>query len=343
MISKLALILLLFTSSHSVFSQELNEPQEIGPIAKSMFEGMDREIRNDHTLESRSPFIQYSTCSGTYLNESGHFLTALHCLTHCLQRSYLNDKGIKVAKRRKFNENGYDYTLIDIDVEKAKTISCKLDIGPYMKSPYKAKIVALGASGYLHPKDYGKLPENPSSEFKKLLTNKYNGSGFQGDFAILKIESVNDDSVEKKNIVLGPKMSRPGLCTNVSSKNLELDTSIWSLSFPSYEHGLYDPQINVGKIIKDEYRRNKLEIKELQTFSYNTYSGSSGSSFLDSEGNIGGILIAGTSDGHSIGIKIEHILDQLSTQLSAEKMKEIFNSCERDPSVDLLIDEITNY
>ena len=126
-------------------------------------------------------------CTGTYISNKGHFLTALHCVAGCLakhraiQRSHASDEPVKVVRGREI------YTdLMTVDEDKIdEGLECPVSIG---NRKLTAKIILTGGKGWLAPKDtIADFAKRFPEDHKALLAQGYE-HGF--DFAILQVESL---------------------------------------------------------------------------------------------------------------------------------------------------------
>ena len=138
-------------------------------------------------------------CTGTYISSSGHFLTALHCVTSCLarggalRRTLAHEEPVKEL-RRPASEDGeeaksvgiYAYRVTVSDDRVDDGITCKGRVGDRKTD---LRVVLTGGKGWLTPKDtLAEFSRRFPAAYKELLDQGYE-HGY--DFAILHDDGVS--------------------------------------------------------------------------------------------------------------------------------------------------------
>lgn len=125
------------------------------------------------------------SCTGTFISDKGHFLTALHCVAACLARhkaltrSRAADEPILTSSGRKLYPS-----LVTVNEDRLdEGIECPGTIGT---NNIQAKIVLTGGKGWFSPKEaVTEFAKHNPEDYEKLLSDGYE-HGY--DFAILQTD-----------------------------------------------------------------------------------------------------------------------------------------------------------
>lgn len=194
------------------------------PMAR--FDDLPTEKKNELKLAREATFsIQKPTgCTGTFISNDGHFITAHHCIKRCLRfgadwQQYLRHTSYKDANfpahgGRAMSPHGSQpeyFTLREWMVEKIQEkIVCHIAINGRQQE--EAKLIALG-KGELWPYFRSQLRSPMLNEQYKSLTKL--GFGGASDFAILQLKS-----------------HRRTNCLNFASQRPVINEAVHTLSFP---------------------------------------------------------------------------------------------------------------
>lgn len=274
-------------------------------------------------------------CSGVYISNSGHILTAFHCVANMIEsgieRNMIpefrtpivsrNDKPLKSYARWAIGENG-KHAPIDQDLF--------------------GNVIAIG-SGYYHSLNHYTAVKKNASLFEDWMKKDY---GPPGDFAILKVEKTGTPCVKisNKNANVGEKVFSLGFPGDriPDSPNGEL----WAFSKGQITRGIED-NFGFASLISKVPEEKRLPIVSFfkrvmdrpGTFAatVDINSGSSGSPVLNFDGELVGIINAaelfGLDDsvqyfpGVTQGVTISKIRDEFTIFLGERGFKEAFN-CE---------------
>lgn len=337
------------------------EYTDLGPSAQEAYKGMRRPPKT-FKPDSEAPFFSVSFggfCSPTYVTNDGYFLLALHCLSSCLEfGGKENNYGFNTLKYREVSEGGVKFGLIDIDVKKAKTFTCNIEGPGYSLNGYaankesglQARIVSLGAKGYIAERDSFSLAEKNPELFQSFVQKGYDGLGGAGDFALLKMEA-NITS----ETALPESASRPGHCLPLARSKANPGAKVWSLNFPALErlnrNTTYSPLVTAGQVLRrDEaqgLRPDSVEFaQDHQALTLDVDGGASGGSYFDERGLVRGILVVSVGSktkyerGTTFGVNIEHILKHLRADLGDAHVEKILDGCRMTDQTRQLVEEI---
>ncbi len=346
------MLMFLTTLPFCVFSAEFTQ---IGPLARAAI------------FDQESPFFPPyfgGQCSGTYITNDGYFLTALHCLLRCntipegKTRFFTEDQWRKVITNREI-KNKKDYArVIEVDVIKAKSLVCNMGVTLVPKKDrgeanqgleLKARIISLGAKGYIYWEDQGRLVKKNPEFLESLLKKGFTGAGNAGDFVLMKMEA-NPTSEKAYTSDVSP----PGECLPLAAENVSFQSPVWSFTYPRVIRPNLDsrsqPLFSSGKVIakQEAYDLEEIFRPGQQALSIDAEVGSSGGSYINQEGKVSGVLVvtSNRSDhyqfGSTLGTGAEHIIGHLRQDIGDEHVEKILSGCKVSPRTESLVNEILN-
>jgi hypothetical protein len=318
------------------------------------------EILKDHTGSTvsvkDSPFLRMTignfnslSCSHTWVSNDGYLLTALHCIEGCIVGAGEYDgshyhrfayKEIEIAGTKYYS---HPFTVYEVNESRLKDLRCLLNEGAKGKKPLEARIIAIGAKGW--------IPDHAREEFKTrypLLFEKtrqegYVGIGDYGDFALLKVEPTSETSTIENAF---DYFSYPPQCLPIDSGATRLNEQVWSLSFPNvsarpnHKELVFQPVATGGRVFSKTnhplYSAEDLSnIDEHFLFSStDSEIGSSGSSLVNSQGKITGLLAMSVSvrdrytSGSSLFLPASYIIQHFRSTLGDEFVRtKLLNGC----------------
>ncbi len=296
--------------------------------------------------------------SYTIISNSGYVLTALHNITFCLKTNnfYLRQQTPSVTnlisekiitntiKNKKLNIP-YKYYKINKSVL-SKGVFCHLPANSPQAS-HKLKVIFLGAKGWIPAKDIFELSKRYPQIFHQLRQDDFTGVGDIGDFALLQF-------VDKNNQPLNTK-SMPCLkVTNSLPSNLD---RVSNFSFPifkrSHHQSFYNLHFTSG-VIFDLASNPYLPLVDKQwlnprtmTSTIDAETGSSGSSLLDQNGQIVGLVHLKLSDsedymmGTTAFIPSAEIVAKMEETLGTNFVnQEVLNGCKKNSDIEDLIHDL---
>ena len=247
----------------------------------------------------------FGTCTGTRVSRNGHILTARHCLNDCLISSNY------VEPVRLYPEFGHRSPNLYLFTNRKPTY-CDLSVNGESKT---LKVVAA-SRGFMIPSEQRSLGVFDWNLYVSFLDNSY---FHNGDFAILQDET-----------------STGGECKSIGRYKLIPGDYVHYLGFPDATTGRPDgmnsdgnqlrmgrgriiesisqnPCANITDRLKTRYDRDDLLLSTVDIV-----HGASGSSLLDRNGNVVGLLNSSFGqgvkissqycEGSAVAIKIETIL-----------------------------------
>ena len=279
------------------------------------------------------------SCSGTYISNTGHILTALHCVRSCIWDSLEKEKkeaGINwldyyydnnyhhsvegVSKSLNFaeqdHENDPNYlrsvqiSTFDLFPNEFRGLKCNMFID---KQLVEVELLGAGA-GHLWPFFSSKIDDNKELDLWRSFVKK--GYGASGDFAILR--------------EINPKENTP--CISITDKKMNEDEKLYTLSSTCTRE--YSNQDRDGsKIYFDSGKEatakfssyNSINVPQMFISTINGENCSSGSAFVDESGNIKGVMVQVVNyhnsttkpkildSNISVGIKADFILNTLQS------------------------------
>lgn len=267
----------------------------------------------------------FGTCTGTRISNEGHILTARHCFNACLiSKKYATSERI-------YPEDGWQSPKLYTFDKKAEAI-CELKIDGI---PSKVKILATSPS-FMTEMDKGSMSR---FDYPRYLDYE-NKSFFQsGDFLIAKQLDVKNTSCRRTSLNLGSVTSvhykgypaaskgRPG--RNSDGKNLMLAEGHLVDSITTNPCVPRNNSISMDRL-KDTYDR-----PELQLSSVDILPGASGSSLLNQDGEIIGLLNSTYAyrvdiyehycSGSAVAIKLSHVLELARNHMSDPEISDAFD------------------
>lgn len=169
-------VFIVFLTAQSVFAQVLV------PLAQ-----LDAKTRVSLQRAASASFHFHLdpgvNCTGTFISETGHFLTALHCISACLikhraiVKSIATDEPLNLPTGRR----GHAYLMTVNDDRVDEGLECA---GHLNGKPFTATVVMTGGKGWITPKArVPALAKQAADEYRKLLDDGYE---HDFDFAVLK-------------------------------------------------------------------------------------------------------------------------------------------------------------
>ena len=251
----------------------------------------------------------FGACTGTRVSRSGHILTARHCLNPCLIRSNY------VEPVRLYPELGHRSPNLYLFTN-TKPTYCDFSVNGESKT---LKVVAA-SRGFMIPSEQKSLGTLDWNLYVSFLDNSY---FHNGDFAILQDET-----------------STGGECKSIGRYKLSPGDHVHYFGFPGATTGRPDGmnsdgnqlRMGQGRVIKSisqnpcvKYITDRLKIKydrdDLLLSTVDMVHEASGSSLLDINGDVVGLLNSSFSQGvkifsqycedSAVAVKIETILDFL--------------------------------
>jgi hypothetical protein len=165
-------------------SSEASVARKLTPYSK-LPQNVQTKYRQAATASFHYKLNPGIACTGTFISDKGHFLTALHCIAGCLakhraiDRTLAADEPVQTPSGRKLLTS-----LMTVNEDKLdEGIECPGVIG---NKSVVAKVILTGGKGWLSPKESvtAFAKENPD-DYEKLLSDGYE-HGY--DFAILQTE-----------------------------------------------------------------------------------------------------------------------------------------------------------
>ncbi len=277
------------------------------------------------------------SCSGTYISDSGHILTALHCVRSCIWSNleavkkeqgeswfdfnnkntiYHSVQGVKksIYDAEIDHENDPTYlrtvkvSTFDLLPETFKGLKCNMLI-----NSNKVEVELLGAgNGHLWPYFPNRLDNEDEKKLWRSLVQQ--GYGASGDFALLKEikprKSISCISITDEELRKGERLHT--LSNTCSKKNKRDGSTVF------YDEGIEA----TNKFSKyDSFKSSQIFVSTL-----NAESCSSGSAVVDEKGDIKGVLVIANNyhdntsspilhnSNIAIGIKTDHILNTLRSR-----------------------------
>lgn len=275
----------------------------------------------DNAIKATTYIRAYSTsdkCSGFFVSEQGHYVTALHCVSECLRKNHLfsnsnpNNEWDRPGPadqsefHKIFNTKKWDLKNSII----CQDIKLTIPEGWELYSSPKLLMVGRGWAT-IKTKDIDQLSE---TQFE-LLKNGID------DFAVLKFET-----------------HRPMECLKVSKKNRPRDL-VWTLAFPTDTHrkegfnsdgrSRYGSEGVIRQSLKEDDYVQTLEMTELDwkrqleltgnsrylLMTNDVVSQMSGGAILDDEGEAVGIIYSSNAKdsltlpfwGTSFGMRLDYV------------------------------------
>ncbi len=317
----LGIFILSFILKTPAFADEFVPPEEYSGVSSSVFQRI-KESSVRFKLE-KGHF-----CTGTWISQEGHLLTAFHCVAESLEQHYteenppfdVEDRLMSSAKERReikilrLNKNSFHVRLPLLHQD------------PTKPSGLEARIVTAGFKGWLRGYDLPFLRANDPQVLQQLRSLGITGVGDNDDMVILKISRTQDPITYPAYVQWPPK------CAAIDARRMDLHEELASLSFPTLERSSrYSPNaplftrgmILAGNEIEQELRTLLDEHYPRNEFIFNTLDaegGSSGSGLFDFSGKLRGITIMtyGRSDryyyGRTISLPVSRILPFLSEE-----------------------------
>lgn len=277
------------------------------------------------------------SCSGTYISDTGHILTALHCVRDCIWDSLEREKkeaGINwfdyyydnnyhhsiqgVSKSLNFaeqdHENDPDYlrdvqiSSFDLTPNEFRGLRCNMFIDKEL-----VEVELLGAGvGHLWPFYSSKVDGNKELDLWRSFVKE--GYGASGDFAILR--EVN------------PKENVP--CISITDEKMKENEKLYTLSstctrkYRNQDRDGSKVYFDSGKEATSKFSSyNSIKVPQMFISTLNGENCSSGSAFVDENGNIKGVMVQVVNyhdrtsrpkildSNISVGIKADFILNTL--------------------------------
>ena len=285
-----------------------------------------------------------SSCSHTLVSNEGHILTALHCITACLEGAgrFENDAYVRFGIRRHdvpgtiYKHN--PFVVYEINEEKLAEMSCELDEGQGGERA-RARILAVGARGYVpNYLQYDFRAKHPEP-YEEIRRQGYTGVGDVGDFALLQLEAPPAAArayeffrAEGQCLPLDPAGASPG-------------ETVWNYSYPhlgtrkGMDKFAYLPLASAGKVFTrqshpafQEESLSDIDARFLYA-STDVEIGSSGSAQVSARGKVAGVTVMSISSrekftpGSSIFLPTPLILDTLRRKLGAPFVERLLHGC----------------
>lgn len=169
-------------------------------------------------------------CTGTYISESGHFLTALHCIAGCLAKNHAlaseraSDEPLyrtKITHRHSGETTFEDFFVRKITVDDDRVdegVECPARVG---QKQVQMKVIMTGGKGWLAPKDKLALfSKKFPDDYKALLEDGYE---HRGDFAIVQVQDQKSPA-----------------CLSLTERAPEVGKPLQAVSFPCLRRGSLD-------------------------------------------------------------------------------------------------------
>lgn len=292
------------------------------PLALQAREGWS-PARADKTIVKLKD--NFGTCTGTRISNEGHILTARHCFSACLiAKKY-------VTSERIYPEDGWQSPKL-YTFDKSSEAICEVEIDGV---PSKVKVLATSPS-FMTEIDKGSMS---LYDYPRYLDYE-NKSFFQsGDFLIAQQLEVKNTRCRPNSLNLGRVTSvhykgypaaskgRPG--RNSDGKNLMLAEGHLVDSITTNQCVPQDGSVNMNRL-KDTYDR-----PELQLSTVDILPGASGSSLLNQDGEIIGLLNSTYAykvdiyqhycSGSAVAIKLSHVLELARNHMKDSEISDAFN------------------
>jgi len=257
-------------------------------------------------------------CTGTYISDKGHFITALHCISACLAKS-----GALVRERALPGHFTLRPTFkVSVDEVRLKDITCKGKIG---NKDVEVTVIATGGKGWLEPKNsLAAFSKRFPEEYKELVDEGFEHSA---DYAVLQVVntkpktclplvSVDVSEGETLHAVSFPCLKRDELRT---SGQTPLYTS--GVTTKGFKESEYFKKLGPRKI---EFHVESVDRKETFFSTLDIEKCGSGSALFDDRLKIVGIAtrVYKTSTRYESGglesIRSSHILKELKNKRPAD-------------------------
>lgn len=304
-----------------------------------------------------SPFVQRTigeynndlSCSHTWVSNDGLLLTAFHCIVGCLEKGEEEvDGAYRPIAARKIP--GYPARVYTLDTTRLGEVRCSISglrdsAPPYQKRPsgLRAKILATGARSWIPVDSQHYLEKKYPDVLAQLRKQGFVGVGDEGDFALLKIEQVPGVPLATPG---HPYFAPSGQCIPIDDVPAAPGQRVWNLSYPdlsSRPNGkdlVYKPLVSGGRVYTKENhplfpKESLSEISDAFYYSSNDVEvGSSGSSLLNSQGKVAGVVAMSISErdkytkGSTLFIPSSFILQKFREQLGDDFVRSnLLNGC----------------
>lgn len=287
-----------------------------------------------------------SSCSHTLVSNEGHLLTALHCITACLEGAGRLENNAYVRFGIRQHEvpgtlfKRHPFVVYEINEEKLPEIACLLDEG-HGGERRRAKILAVGARGYVPNYLQHEFREKHPAEYQEIRHQGYTGVGDVGDFALLQLEAAPATNARAYEF-----FPAEGQCLPLDPAGAAPGETVWNYSYPHLgtrkgkEAFAYLPLASAGKVFTSrnhpafpEESLSDIDPRFLYA-STDVEIGSSGSAQVSERGKVAGVTAMSISarekftPGSSIFLPTPLILETLRRKLGAPFVERLLNGCE---------------
>ncbi len=329
--------------------------------------GNPANVRNSPFLRMVIGDFNSLSCSHTWVSNDGYLLTALHCIEGCITGAMEFDgsrynrfayKKIEVPNTKYYS---HPFVAFEVNESRLKDVRCLLNEGAPGKKPLEARIVALGAKGWIPDYLRGDFKKKYPEIYHEYRQKGYVGIGDHGDFALLKVEPAPPSALDTSATPNAFEyFSHPPQCLaidgTIDTQTIGTGAQVWSLSFPNLStrvnrsEFVYQPVATGGRVYtKNDHPHYSPEaLSEIdEHFLYSSTDsevGASGSALINSQGKIAGILAMSITDrtqytrGASLFLPSSHILKRLRDVLGNDFVEtKLLNGCSVSPSTDNLL------
>ena len=271
-------------------------------------------------------------CTGTFISNRAHFLTALHCIAGCLAKNHaierthaVEDPVATVRGREIFTD------LMTVDEEKIdEGVSCPMQIG---KRKVNAKIILTGGKGWFFPKDsLAAFAKKYPEDHQALLDSGYE-HGY--DFAILQIESATTPNC----LTLAQQAPSTGEpLKSISFSCVDRNDTYFDGKVPLFTSGHRTAGFKTSDFYKSAgikglpYKTDFIDRKDTFFSSVDIEKCGSGSGLFDSQSRLAGIAtrVYKSSTAYEYGaveaVNVSQVWHELFAKMNGSQMKEV-TSC----------------
>jgi len=331
-----------------------------------------KDFKGNTVSVKDSPFLRMAignynplSCSHTWVSNDGYLLTAFHCIESCLMGAKEFDAGHynRFAFREIEIEGtkyiSHPFVVYEANDSRLKDLRCLLNEGASDKKPLQARVIALGAKGWIPSHSRAEFKSKYPEVFEEYRQKGYVGFGDHGDFALLKVEPTDVAATVPTVENTFEYFSYPPQCLPIASDAAIPGDSVWSLSFPTlsarpkYKESVYQPVATGGTVFSKANHplysvADLSDVDEHFLFSStDSDTGASGSSLINSQGQIAGLLAMSITvrdrytKGSSLFLPTRHILQRLRTVLGDEFVEaQLLKGCQVSSSTRNLLNSL---
>lgn len=327
------LLIQSLVSFAGVNASELRDPETVPEEQRPLgFEGVRRAA------------VRFNMdCSGIYISNHGHILTALHCLSIAPSIILPSLNVSLVTSKLSDNTPVFGSEDLPFDVREFDGPGKKMRLVGGLQ--LTGKVLVMG-KGYYPGLNHFAAAEKDPETYSDIMKGGY---GPPEDFAIVKIDADNTPcvSIAKENAQIGDEVWTIGYPMRLDSIN---GRSKWTGSAPgAFSSGYitrgFDDIPRIQEILKSSLNSHDAQLISLVRSAVNRdgtffssldgLSGSSGSAIINKEGKVVGVFNATEEFGKpleqeympgvSTGATIQRVVTAAKEQLNASTFKEVFS------------------